>query len=135
MPAMTVNERRNQYTSKSRTASATTSAPSDANRSGIHAGARSRTHVTRPGAASRRRSPAWRRGEGAGGTSVWGAAEDTSRRFKHRGVGGLRRHGIPGCPDPLFKRMSNLKKFEEATFDEEVLQAAGPVLVDFYSDQ
>jgi thioredoxin 1 len=30
--------------------------------------------------------------------------------------------------------MSNLKKFEEATFDQEVLQSAGPVLVDFYAD-
>jgi thioredoxin 1 len=30
--------------------------------------------------------------------------------------------------------MSNLKKFEEATFDQEVLQAEGPVLVDFYAD-
>src|SRR5207253_4625387 len=30
--------------------------------------------------------------------------------------------------------MSNLRKFEEATFDQEVLQAAGPVLVDFYAD-
>ena len=30
--------------------------------------------------------------------------------------------------------MSNLRKFEEATFDQEVLQAEGPVLVDFYAD-
>ena len=30
--------------------------------------------------------------------------------------------------------MSNLKKFEEATFDQDVLQASGPVLVDFYAD-
>jgi len=30
--------------------------------------------------------------------------------------------------------MSNLKKFEEGSFDEDVLQAAGPVLVDFYAD-
>jgi thioredoxin 1 len=30
--------------------------------------------------------------------------------------------------------MSNLKKFEEASFDQEVLQAEGPVLVDFYAD-
>jgi thioredoxin 1 len=30
--------------------------------------------------------------------------------------------------------MSNLKKFEEATFDQEVLQSAAPVLVDFYAD-
>jgi thioredoxin 1 len=30
--------------------------------------------------------------------------------------------------------MSNLKKFEEATFDEEVLNAEGVVLVDFYAD-
>jgi thioredoxin 1 len=30
--------------------------------------------------------------------------------------------------------MSNLKKFEEATFDQDVLQAEGPVLVDFYAD-
>jgi thioredoxin 1 len=30
--------------------------------------------------------------------------------------------------------MSNLKKFEESTFDEEVLGASGPVLVDFYAD-
>jgi thioredoxin 1 len=30
--------------------------------------------------------------------------------------------------------MSNLKKFEEATFDEEVLKAEGVVLVDFYAD-
>jgi len=30
--------------------------------------------------------------------------------------------------------MSKLRKFEEATFDQEVLQAEGPVLVDFYAD-
>src|SRR5437762_6801844 len=30
--------------------------------------------------------------------------------------------------------MSNLKKFEEASFDEEVLQSGRPVLVDFYAD-
>lgn len=30
--------------------------------------------------------------------------------------------------------MSNLKKFEEATFDHDVLEASGPVLVDFYAD-
>lgn len=30
--------------------------------------------------------------------------------------------------------MSNLKRFEEATFDQEVLEATGPVLVDFYAD-
>jgi thioredoxin 1 len=30
--------------------------------------------------------------------------------------------------------MSNLKKFTEGTFDEDVLQSAGPVLVDFYAD-
>ena len=30
--------------------------------------------------------------------------------------------------------MSNLKKFVEGTFDEDVLQAPGPVLVDFYAD-
>jgi thioredoxin 1 len=30
--------------------------------------------------------------------------------------------------------MSNLKKFVEGTFDEDVLQASGPVLVDFYAD-
>ncbi|HKF78829.1 MAG TPA: thioredoxin [Candidatus Dormibacteraeota bacterium] len=30
--------------------------------------------------------------------------------------------------------MSNLKKFEEASFDQEVLGASGPVLVDFYAD-
>lgn len=30
--------------------------------------------------------------------------------------------------------MSNLKKFEEATFDQDVLEASGPVLVDFYAD-
>ncbi|SRR6266566_2674582 len=30
--------------------------------------------------------------------------------------------------------MSNLKKFVEGTFDEDVLQAQGPVLVDFYAD-
>jgi thioredoxin 1 len=30
--------------------------------------------------------------------------------------------------------MSELTKFEEATFDQEVLGASGPVLVDFYAD-
>ncbi len=30
--------------------------------------------------------------------------------------------------------MSNLKKFEEATFEQDVLGAAGGVLVDFYAD-
>ena len=30
--------------------------------------------------------------------------------------------------------MRNLKKFEDATFEEEVLQSQGPVLVDFYAD-
>ena len=30
--------------------------------------------------------------------------------------------------------MSNLKKFEEATFDQEVLASQRPVLVDFYAD-
>jgi thioredoxin 1 len=30
--------------------------------------------------------------------------------------------------------MSNLKKFSEGTFEADVLQAAGPVLVDFYAD-
>lgn len=30
--------------------------------------------------------------------------------------------------------MSNLKKFEESTFDQDVLQSASPVLVDFYAD-
>jgi thioredoxin 1 len=30
--------------------------------------------------------------------------------------------------------MSNLKHFEESTFDQDVLQAGSPVLVDFYAD-
>ena len=30
--------------------------------------------------------------------------------------------------------MSNLKKFEESTFDQDVLQSGGGVLVDFYAD-
>jgi thioredoxin 1 len=30
--------------------------------------------------------------------------------------------------------MSNLRKFEEGTFDHDVLEASGPVLVDFYAD-
>lgn len=30
--------------------------------------------------------------------------------------------------------MSNLKHYEEATFDQDVLQAGGPVLIDFYAD-
>ena len=30
--------------------------------------------------------------------------------------------------------MSNLKKFEEGTFEEDVLKASGPVLVDFHAD-
>ncbi len=30
--------------------------------------------------------------------------------------------------------MSNLKSFEEASFETDVLQSAGPVLVDFYAD-
>lgn len=30
--------------------------------------------------------------------------------------------------------MSNLKKFDEATFDQDVLASSGPVLVDFYAD-
>jgi thioredoxin 1 len=30
--------------------------------------------------------------------------------------------------------MSNLKRFEESTFDEDVLQSGSPVLVDFYAD-
>ena len=30
--------------------------------------------------------------------------------------------------------MSNQKKFEDATFEQEVLQSQGPVLVDFYAD-
>ena len=30
--------------------------------------------------------------------------------------------------------MSNLKKFEEASFDQDVLSSNGPVLVDFYAD-
>ena len=30
--------------------------------------------------------------------------------------------------------MNNLRKFDEATFDQDVLQAEGPVLVDFYAD-
>jgi thioredoxin 1 len=30
--------------------------------------------------------------------------------------------------------MSNLKQFEESTFDTDVLQSASPVLVDFYAD-
>lgn len=30
--------------------------------------------------------------------------------------------------------MSNLKKFEESTFDQDVLESGAPVLVDFYAD-
>jgi thioredoxin 1 len=30
--------------------------------------------------------------------------------------------------------MSNLKHFEESSFDQDVLQSASPVLVDFYAD-
>jgi len=30
--------------------------------------------------------------------------------------------------------MSNLKTFEESTFDQDVLESGGPVLVDFYAD-
>ena len=30
--------------------------------------------------------------------------------------------------------MSNLKKFEESTFEQDVLESAGAVLVDFYAD-
>jgi thioredoxin 1 len=34
----------------------------------------------------------------------------------------------------IYIGMSNLKKFEEATFDQDVLTSPGPVLVDFYAD-
>jgi thioredoxin 1 len=30
--------------------------------------------------------------------------------------------------------MSNLKEFEDATFEQEVLQSQGPILVDFHAD-
>ena len=30
--------------------------------------------------------------------------------------------------------MSNMQQFEESTFDQDVLQSASPVLVDFYAD-
>lgn len=37
-------------------------------------------------------------------------------------------------PDGLDHCMSNLKHFEESTFDQDVLQAGSAVLVDFYAD-
>jgi len=37
-------------------------------------------------------------------------------------------------PEGLDYRMSDMKHFEEATFDQDVLQSDGPVLVDFYAD-
>src|ERR1051326_9337579 len=77
VPVITRNERRNQYTSNTSTPSATASAPYDANRNGIHAGASSSTQVTRPGAASSSRSPTWRTPEGVPGASA-GDEEDTS---------------------------------------------------------
>src|SRR5215469_1167543 len=64
MPVMTRKERKNQYTSKASTAQATARAPWDRKSRGIQAGASRRIQVIRPGAASSRRSPAWRTGEG-----------------------------------------------------------------------
>src|ERR1051326_2806084 len=70
MPVMTMNERRNQYRSKSSTTAATAIAPLDAKSWGIHAGASSSVHVTRPGAPSSRRSPACRTGEGPAAEAI-----------------------------------------------------------------
>ena len=37
-------------------------------------------------------------------------------------------------PGPLLERMSNVKHFEDATFEQDVLRAGTPVLVDFHAD-
>jgi thioredoxin len=48
------------------------------------------------------------------------------------GSGKAGRNRAPGTA--ILFLMSNLKKFEEDTFDQDVLQASGPVLIDFYAD-
>ncbi len=42
--------------------------------------------------------------------------------------------GNRAAPGLLYLGMSKLQKFDEASFDQDVLQAGGPVVIDFYAD-
>src|SRR5690349_3902170 len=110
--------------SNTKTVHATTSAPVEWKTIGIHAGASSMIQVNRPGAASKNRAPNWRIAcsqTGAGGRS-W--TSSTDRLW-------LRNRNWPFA---LVSGMENIQHFDGPTFEADVLQAAEPVVVDFYAD-
>src|SRR3989440_6378478 len=91
---------------------------------GIQAGASSRTHVTRPGAASKRRPPNWRSAcsqTGAGGWASITAISRLSLGNRHQAA-------------PLVFDMNKIQHFDSPTFEADVLQAAEPVVVDFWAE-
>src|SRR5712664_3650014 len=116
---------------------------------GIHAGARSKTQVTRPGAASKNRAPNWRKAcsqTGAGGwASITAIARlcpprDTGRgtspfigRWRAAPEGPRRRGGNTNRLPNLVMHMNNLQHFDAPTFEADVLNAPEPVVVDFYA--
>src|SRR2546425_12412444 len=90
---------------------------------GIHAGASSRTHVTRPGPASKRRAPNWRMACSQAGAGGWGSITATSRLC-------LRNRDQAGG---FVFYMKNLQHLYGPTFEADVLPATEPVVGGFYA--
>src|SRR5438309_613830 len=105
---------------------------------GIHAGASSRTHVTRPGPASKRRAPNWRMACSQAGAGGWASITATSRLCPPRHAGRWRRSRRRGWNTDqaagFVFDMKNLQHFDGPTFEADVLHATEPVVVDFYAD-
>src|ERR1700682_3856352 len=111
--------------SKTRTAAATARAPGVWKTIEIQAGASSKTHVMRPGEASKSRSPNW--------VNAWWSAD------AGRSAGIVAIDSIVGCPGAgnsrgprgLLDVMENMKHFDGPTFEADVLKASGPGVVCF----
>src|SRR2546430_3615044 len=91
---------------------------------GIQAGASSKTHVTRPGAASKRRAPNWRSACSQTGAGGWASITAMSRLWL----------GNRDQASNLVLSMNNIQHFDGPTFEADVLQAAEPVVVDFWAE-
>src|SRR5438874_10982321 len=91
---------------------------------GIQAGASSKTHVTRPGAASKRRAPNWRSACSQTGAGGWASITAMSRLWL----------GNRDQASNLVLSMNNIQHFDGPTFEADVIQAAEPVVVDFWAE-
>src|SRR5438093_12681960 len=87
---------------------------------GIQAGASSKTHVTRPGAASKRRAPNWRSACSQTGAGGWASITAMSRLWL----------GNRDQASNLVLSRNNIQHFDGPTCEADVLQAAQPVVGD-----